>query len=65
MGVHSDYFLNQNLIYQLKKITKNRENEIDPCGKPKETEKIKLEDVMAIFTSSVYLAEVTNILYRI
>ena len=65
MGVHSDYFLNQNLIYQLKKITKNRENKIDPCGKPKETEKIKLEDVMAIFTSSVYLAEVTNILYRI
>ena len=65
MGVHSDYFLNQNLIYQLKKITKNIENKIDPCGKPKETEKIKLEDVMAIFTSSVYLAEVTNILYRI
>ena len=65
MGVHSDYFLNQNLIYQLKKITKNRENKVDPCGKPKETEKIKLEDVMAIFTSSVYLAEVTNILYRI
>ena len=47
------------------KITKNGENKIDPCGKPKETEKIKLEDVMAIFTSSVYLAEVTNILYRI
>ena len=65
MGVHSDYFLNQNLIYQLKKITKNRENKIDPCGKPKETEKIKLEDVIAIFTSSLFLAEVTNILYRI
>ena len=65
MGVHSDYFLNQNLIYQLKKITKNRENKIDPCGKPKETEKIKLEDVIAIFTSSLFLAEVANILYRI
>ena len=65
MGVHSHCFLNQSLIYQLKKITKNGGNKIDPCGKPKETEKIKLEDVMAIFTSSVYLAEVTNILYRI
>ena len=65
MGVHSHCFLNQNLIYQLKKITKNRENKIDPCGKPKETEKIKLEDVIAIFTSSLFLAEVTNILHRI
>ena len=55
MGVHSHCFLNQNLIYQLKKITKNRENKIDLCGKPKETEKIKLEDVIAIFTSSFFV----------
>ena len=65
MGVHSHCFLNQNLIYQLKKITKNRENKIDPCGKPKETEKIKLEDVIAIFTLSLFLPEVTNILHKI
>ena len=55
MGVHLDCFLNQNLIYQLMKITKNGENKIDPCGKPKETEKIKLEDVIAIFTSSFFV----------
>ena len=45
---------------------RKRQHKIDPCSAPKKTiHKIKLEDVMALLTLSLFLAEVINILHRI
>ena len=50
--------------FDLMKIGK-REDKIDPCGAPKKLKKIKLEDVIAILTLSLFLDEVINILHKI